>query len=179
MVDFYTAEQLAAMGIFQLRDLARKLGHHSPTDKRKQELIDFILAAKEIPVESEAPQKKRRGRPPKAIMDVNVSELVKSENKEVKPTEKAEKNDKKGGGKGDGAEGLPYDAASTRRMLRGTTISNSRLVKNFLISSAICLEMSERLSYIVSTTPSTSSAGLRCCLTSEMEFMSWLNPSRA
>ncbi len=114
MVDFYTAEQLAAMGIFQLRDLARKLGHHSPTDKRKQELIDFILAAKEIPVESEAPQKKRRGRPPKAIMDVNVSELVKSENKEVKPTEKAEKNDKKGGGKGDGAEGLPYDAAQVR-----------------------------------------------------------------
>lgn len=114
MVDFYTAEQLAAMGIFQLRDLARKLGHHSPTDKRKQELIDFILAAKEIPVESEAPQKKRRGRPPKAIMDVNVSELVKSENKEVKPTEKAEKNDKKGGSKGDGAEGLPYDAAQVR-----------------------------------------------------------------
>ena len=114
MVDFYTAEQLAAMGIFQLRDLARKLGHHSPTDKRKQELIDFILAAKEIPVESEAPQKKRRGRPPKAIMDVNVSELVKSENKEVKPTEKAEKNDKKGGSKGDGAEGLPYDVAQVR-----------------------------------------------------------------
>ncbi|MBO8423490.1 MAG: transcription termination factor Rho [Firmicutes bacterium] len=115
MVDFYTAEQLTAMGIFQLRDLARKLGHHSPTDKRKQELIDFILAAKDIPVKSEEPQKKRRGRPPKAIMDVTVPDPAKQESTEAKPAENAEKSDKPvTPRKSSGADSLPYDATQVK-----------------------------------------------------------------
>ena len=39
--------------------------------------------------------------------------------------------------------------------------------------------MRERLSYIVSATPSTCNERLRCCRTSEMVFMSWLSPSSA
>ena len=104
MVDFYTAEQLTAMG-----------GHHSPTDKRKQELIDFILAAKDIPVKSEEPQKKRRGRPPKAIMDVTVPDPAKQENKEVNPAEKTEKSDKTAApSRNEGADSLPYDATQVK-----------------------------------------------------------------
>ncbi len=116
MADFYTAEQLNAMGIFQLRDLARKLGHHSPTDKRKQELIEFILTAKEAPVQSEETGKKRRGRPPKKMVEVPVPELVKPDANGEKIDEKQPNTEK------DNSpavrtyvpDNAPYDASGAR-----------------------------------------------------------------
>ena len=116
MGDFYTAEQLNAMGIFQLRDLARKLGHHSPTDKRKQELIEFILTAKEAPVQSEETGKKRRGRPPKKMVEVPVPELVKPDANGEKIDEKQPNTEK------DNSpavrtyvpDNAPYDASGAR-----------------------------------------------------------------
>ena len=116
MADFYTAEQLNAMGIFQLRDLARKLGHHSPTDKRKQELIEFILTAKEAPVQSVETGKKRRGRPPKNMVEVPVPELVKPDANGEKIDEKQPNTEK------DNSpavrtyvpDNAPYDASGAR-----------------------------------------------------------------
>lgn len=115
MADFYTAEQLNAMGIFQLRDLARKLGHHSPTDKRKQELIDFILSTKENPVQNAEPNKKRRGRPPKAVVDVTVP-APKSEANTEKAGEAEQKDEKPAQSeqRADGADTQPYDTTQLK-----------------------------------------------------------------
>lgn len=115
MADFYTAEQLNAMGIFQLRDLARKLGHHSPTDKRKQELIDFILSTKENPVQNVEPNKKRRGRPPKAVVDVTVP-APKSEANTEKAGEAEQKEEKPAPSeqRADGADTQPYDTTQLK-----------------------------------------------------------------
>ena len=115
MADFYTAEQLNAMGIFQLRDLARKLGHHSPTDKRKQELIDFILSTKENPVQNAEPNKKRRGRPPKAVVDVTVP-APKSEANTEKSGEAEQKEEKPAPSeqRADGADTQPYDTTQLK-----------------------------------------------------------------
>ena len=115
MADFYTAEQLNAMGIFQLRDLARKLGHHSPTDKRKQELIEFILTAKEAPVQSEETGKKRRGRPPKKMVEVPVPELVKPDANGEKIDEKQPNTEKDSSvGRSYASDIMPYDASGAR-----------------------------------------------------------------
>ena len=115
MGDFYTAEQLNAMGIFQLRDLARKLGHHSPTDKRKQELIEFILTAKEAPVQSEETGKKRRGRPPKKMVEVPVPELVKPDANGEKIDEKQPNTEKDSSvGRSHVSDNMPYDASGAR-----------------------------------------------------------------
>lgn len=115
MADFYTAEQLNAMGIFQLRDLARKLGHHSPTDKRKQELIEFILTAKEAPVQSEETGKKRRGRPPKKMVEVPVPELVKPDANGEKIDEKQPNTEKDSSvGRSHVSDNMPYDASGAR-----------------------------------------------------------------
>ena len=115
MGDFYTAEQLNAMGIFQLRDLARKLGHHSPTDKRKQELIEFILTAKEAPVQSEETGKKRRGRPPKKMVEVPVPELVKPDANGEKIDEKQPNTEKDSSvGRSHASDIMPYDASGAR-----------------------------------------------------------------
>ena len=115
MGDFYTAEQLNAMGIFQLRDLARKLGHHSPTDKRKQELIEFILTAKEAPVQSEETGKKRRGRPPKNMVEVPVPELVKPDANGEKIDEKQPNTEKDSSvGRSHASDIMPYDASGAR-----------------------------------------------------------------
>lgn len=115
MADFYTAEQLNAMGIFQLRDLARKLGHHSPTDKRKQELIEFILTAKEAPVQSEETGKKRRGRPPKKMVEVPVPELVKPDANGEKIDEKQPNTEKDSSvGRSHASDNMPYDASGAR-----------------------------------------------------------------
>ena len=115
MGDFYTAEQLNAMGIFQLRDLARKLGHHSPTDKRKQELIEFILTAKEAPVQSEETGKKRRGRPPKKMVEVPVPELVKPDANGEKIDEKQPNTEKDSSvGRFHASDIMPYDASGAR-----------------------------------------------------------------
>lgn len=115
MADFYTAEQLNAMGIFQLRDLARKLGHHSPTDKRKQELIDFILSTKENPVQNVEPNKKRRGRPPKAVVNVTVP-APKSEANTEKAGEAEQKEEKPAPSeqRADGADTQPYDTTQLK-----------------------------------------------------------------
>lgn len=115
MADFYTAEQLNAMGIFQLRDLARKLGHHSPTDKRKQELIDFILATKEVPAPSEETGKKRRGRPPKNMVDVPVPELIKPDSNGEKVVEKQNtEKDNSPAVRTYVPDNAPYDASGAR-----------------------------------------------------------------
>jgi transcription termination factor Rho len=75
-------EQLDAMNIWQLRDLARKLGHDSPTSQRKQQLIDFVLekysGEQSSPPElnaDEQPKKRGRGRPPKKVV-INYDEIL-------------------------------------------------------------------------------------------------------
>ena len=77
----FTAEQLDGMNIFGLRDLARRMGHHSPTNKKKQELLDFLtglLVADNPATEQKADEspKKRRGRPPKknSVADTEIIE---------------------------------------------------------------------------------------------------------
>ena len=68
----YKKEDLENMGIWVLRDYARKLGHHSAASQRKQALIEYILGVYErgeTPVTdgSAQPVKRGRGRPPKPI----------------------------------------------------------------------------------------------------------------
>ncbi len=63
-------EQLDELNIFGLRDLARTYGHNSPTNRHKEELIEYILNAvnnkpAQKPEEVDTVQKPRRGRPPK------------------------------------------------------------------------------------------------------------------
>lgn len=57
------------LGIFELRGLARQLGVHSPTTKKREELIDNILKAMQS---SEAPEMtgKRKGRPFKQLSSI-------------------------------------------------------------------------------------------------------------
>ncbi len=59
-----TEEQLDKLSIFQLRELARKMGVDSPTSKRKGELITQIL---DISNGNSSPHfaKSKQGRPPK------------------------------------------------------------------------------------------------------------------
>ncbi len=79
MENLFTAEQLENMSIFELRNLARRLGHTSPTDKRKAELVEFVLGCDKIPDPNEIqPVKRKRGRPPKDAqinIDFGVPEL--------------------------------------------------------------------------------------------------------
>ncbi len=63
-------EKLDEYNIFGLRDLARTYGHRSPTNKKKEDLIEFILNAINNPVQQNPNElkeagKPRRGRPPK------------------------------------------------------------------------------------------------------------------
>ena len=74
MVNFITEEQLDRLSIFQLRNLCRELGHNCPTDKKKAELVDFVLSLKELPDPVNDAPVKRRGRPPK---DQGGSDLIK------------------------------------------------------------------------------------------------------
>ena len=70
----FSKEQLDAMNIWQLRDYARKLGHHSAASQRKQQLIDYVLqryaeGQTDIIVNTdETPKKRGRGRPPKKVI---------------------------------------------------------------------------------------------------------------
>ena len=64
MANLFTQEQLDNMSIFELRNLARRLGHNSPTDKRKSELVKFILDCDKIPEPEQMNTVRRRGRPP-------------------------------------------------------------------------------------------------------------------
>ena len=74
MVNFITEEQLDRLSIFQLRNLCRELGHNCPTDKKKAELVNFVLNLKELPDPVNDAPVKRRGRPPK---DQGGSDLIK------------------------------------------------------------------------------------------------------
>lgn len=79
----YTAKQLDDLSIFALRDLARDCGHPSPTNKKKGDLVEFILGLKGetiVKTTEEAP-KKRRGRPPKKSTSqlLNVAEDSKND----------------------------------------------------------------------------------------------------
>ena len=91
----YTAKQLDDFSIFALRDLARDCGHKSPTNKKKGELIEFILGLKgsEISKDAEPETKKRRGRPPKK--NVPQMEAVAELNQEEKKEDKKEENNVK------------------------------------------------------------------------------------
>ena len=91
----YTAKQLDDFSIFALRDLARDCGHKSPTNKKKGELIEFILGLKgsEISKDAEPETKKRRGRPPKK--NVPQMEAVAELNQEEKQEDKKEENNVK------------------------------------------------------------------------------------
>jgi len=70
----YSKEQFEALGIFELRHVARESGIKSPTNKRKDDLIEEIINIKSkkqsqvetVKVEDDKP---RRGRPPKAIFE--------------------------------------------------------------------------------------------------------------
>lgn len=76
----YTEEQVQAMSVWQLRDLARKLGHNAPATQKKQDLVAYVLKRQEEgasigevlnqPAEqvADSAQPKRRGRPPKAVV---------------------------------------------------------------------------------------------------------------
>ena len=72
MANLFTQEQLDNMSIFELRNLARRLGHNSPTDKRKSELVKFILDCDKIPEPEQMNTVRRRGRPPKNAQ-INLS----------------------------------------------------------------------------------------------------------
>ena len=107
----YTAKQLDDLSIFALRDLARECGHNSPTNKKKSELVEFILGCKGENVVNgeEETHKKRRGRPPKksttqalleektvnAVAEPKEQDIV-EDNKEEKTGFKTTYFDKKG-----------------------------------------------------------------------------------
>ena len=75
--------------------------------------------------------------------------------------------------------GSPNEGASLSRTLRGMIVSYTLLRKNFLTSSTTCTERFVRESNMVSTTPSTSSAGLRLRRTRRTVFISCERPSSA
>ncbi|MBQ8178740.1 MAG: transcription termination factor Rho [Clostridia bacterium] len=92
----FTLEQLDALSVFSLRDIAREKGHTSPTNKRKGELIEFILdeqakAQKKAEEAVDAPVKKRRGRPPKKSAQQIQDEQ--KEEEELKAKKEIEKNE--------------------------------------------------------------------------------------
>ena len=60
-------QQLNDLSIFALRELARRTGVTSPTSKRKNELIDEIIAIREGR-QQPSTSSTRQGRPPKNFM---------------------------------------------------------------------------------------------------------------
>lgn len=69
-------EQLNELSIFSLRELARRTGVSSPTSKKKQELIDGIIAINNGVAKPHIP-KTKQGRPPK-VFGYNVSNIFDS-----------------------------------------------------------------------------------------------------
>lgn len=59
-------EQLNELSIFSLRELARRVGVSSPTSKKKQQLIDDIIAINNGAIKPYVP-KTKQGRPPKTF----------------------------------------------------------------------------------------------------------------
>jgi transcription termination factor Rho len=74
----YSKEQLNEMSIWAMRDLARRMGHPSPTTNKKETLIEFCLE-QQTKKSGLAPQsadaKKKAGRPPKPVK--NYLDMVK------------------------------------------------------------------------------------------------------
>ncbi len=93
-------EKLDELNIFALRDIARDLGHNSPTNKRKSELISFIMDSCNNPMQPKPVEKtvtdtkRRRGRPPKktsaTIEDIVVKPETDETVDEVKTSNKKE-----------------------------------------------------------------------------------------
>lgn len=65
MKPIYTMEQLDSLTVFSLRDLAREMGHNSPSNQVKADLIQFILDIQDNKINVADLPKSRRGRPPK------------------------------------------------------------------------------------------------------------------
>jgi transcription termination factor Rho len=70
MKNQFNKQNLEKLGIFELRNLAREVGVHSPTTYRKEELIENILLIIEGKKEPHI-AKSKQGRPPKSIQGVN------------------------------------------------------------------------------------------------------------
>ena len=81
----YTKDNLNALGIFQLRDLARNVGVHLPTTYKKDELIEKILQVMSGEILPFVP-KNKKGRPPKILVDYGGD--VGFQNKPAKKTNK-------------------------------------------------------------------------------------------
>lgn len=81
----FSREQFEEIGIFELRHIARELGVRSPTNKRKGDLIDEILEVCKQGIQPVSDNKPRRGRPPKAIFESRILEVLKP------PTQEREK----------------------------------------------------------------------------------------
>ena len=64
-------QQLNELSIFALRELARRTGVNSPTSKKKQQLIDDIIAINNGVKKPHIP-KTKQGRPPKSFGYANI-----------------------------------------------------------------------------------------------------------
>lgn len=72
-------QQLNDLSIFSLRELARRTGVNSPTSKRKNQLIEEIMAIREgrqQPINTSS----RQGRPPKGFI-LDIDEVIHADNK--------------------------------------------------------------------------------------------------
>ena len=74
-------EQLNELSIFSLRELARRTGVSSPTSKKKQQLIDDIIAINNGVKKPHIP-KTKQGRPPKTF-GYDVSNIFNDKNSQV------------------------------------------------------------------------------------------------
>ena len=72
-------QQLNDLSIFSLRELARRTGVNSPTSKRKNQLIEEIIAIREGR-QQPASTSSRQGRPPKGFI-LDLYEVAESDNK--------------------------------------------------------------------------------------------------
>lgn len=81
----FTEEELYQFGIYQLRDIARKLGVHLPTTYKKEELIEQILKIQSGELKPFV-AKNKKGRPPKNF--VMKTEWTEQELKNISPESK-------------------------------------------------------------------------------------------
>lgn len=67
---FVNSEMLKKLGVYELREIARRFGVQSPTTKKREELCELILNASSSELSIET--KKQKGRPPKSVSRVNA-----------------------------------------------------------------------------------------------------------
>lgn len=67
---FVNSEMLKKLGVYELREMARRFGVQSPTTKKREELCELILNASSSELSTET--KKQKGRPPKSVSRVNA-----------------------------------------------------------------------------------------------------------